>query len=222
MSIGRDSTPHLSIAEVHPARMRSPDTRDDALRSALKDLAPESQADAMHRERRRYAGKLWRNEAVKFIREIAATAELMQKARGDDGELVFRTDARYRLLSALERIGGDPSISELARMLRISKQAARQGVIVAARAGLLELLPDPFDRRSIRIALTPRARHALASAHACEFSWVIALLSGLGTREMRLVAHVHRVIRRRLQRNEREWQQRAERASGCDAPDEIE
>jgi len=188
--------------------------RDDALRAALReagllsdgdsgsDSRSASASDAKNRERRRYLGKVWRQEAVEFVRAIAATAALIEQARDLGGELVLRTDVQFTVLSALERIRGYPSISELARTLRVSKQAARQNVIAAMRAGSVELLRDTYDRRSIQIALTATARRELAAARSRELAWVVRLLNGLDAREMRLVAHVLRIIRRRIQRDQ--------------------
>jgi DNA-binding MarR family transcriptional regulator len=143
-------------------------------------------------------------EAVEFVRGIMDTAALIQAAHDTGGEPVFRTDARYKLLAALDRIGGWPSISELGRALRVSKQAARQQVIAAASVGLLELVPDPSDRRSIQIGLTPSGKSQLAAARPRELSLLTMLLGSLGARDMRLVAHVLRVMRARLLRAERE------------------
>ena len=78
------------------------------------------------------------------------------------------------------------------------EQAAREQVIGAARAGLLELLPDPRDRRSIQIGLTASGRRELAVVRARQSNLVATLLTGLEARDMRLVAHVLRVIRERL------------------------
>jgi hypothetical protein len=59
-------------------------------------------------------------------------------------------------------------------------------------------------RRGVQILLTPRGRRGLAAEVSREAAAVIRLLNGLDTREMRRVANVLRVIRRRLQCDEHE------------------
>jgi DNA-binding MarR family transcriptional regulator len=185
-------------------------TRKEILRAALREAAagfdvlgaPTSGGADRDRERRRWLAKLQRAEAVEFVRGILDTAAALQRARTAGGEAVFRTDVRYTMLVALEQIRGWPSISELGRALRISKQAAREQVIAAAHAGLLELVPDPGDRRSIQIGLTPAGKAELAVGRGREFTRIATLLRGLGAPDMRLVAHVLRVMRERLLRSE--------------------
>ena len=51
--------------------------------------------------------------------------------------------------------------SELAARLRVSKQAVNYSLGELERLGYLERRPDPDDRRSKRIALTPRGTSAI-------------------------------------------------------------
>ena len=192
------------------------ETLKDALREALLGVTPSfdmkhSAANrgsaARERDRRRRLARDSRSEDAEFVRAIEDTAKLIREARAADGELVYRTDACYRLLAGIESGGGWPSISEIARMLRVSKQTAREQVIATARIGLLELMPEPFDRRSIQIGLTRSGKSELAAAQAREVAAGDLLLRGWGVRERRLVAHVLRVMRARLLRAERERRQ---------------
>jgi DNA-binding MarR family transcriptional regulator len=186
-----------------------PRTREATLRAALRDAvrgSPPSSAVSLSaaasrdREQRRHLADLWRVEAADFVRGIVDTARLIEAACASNGERVFRTDPRYKLLAALERIGGWPSISELARELGVSRQAARQQFVAAARGSLLDLVPDPYDRRAIQIGLSPAGRRELGAARVRELVLVTTLLGGLADRHMRLVAHVLRVLRARLLR----------------------
>jgi DNA-binding MarR family transcriptional regulator len=206
-------------------------TRDqvlkDALREALlgvelpfdvKSSAPVSVIPTRERERRQRLAKSRREEDTEFVRAIEETAKLIRDARAPDGEPVYRTDIRYRVLAGIESGGGWPSMSGLGRVLRMSKQAARQQVIAAARMGLLELLPDPFDRRSMQIGLTPSGKNVLAAARAREHVASDLLIRGLGERGKRLVAHVLRVMRARLLRAEREYSRRQRQAAAPREP----
>ena len=71
-------------------------------------------------------------------------------------------------------------------------------------AGRVELLPNPDDRRILQVFLTPRGRAALAGLRTAEGIWLQMLLAGLADRRIVAVTHVLRVIRQRLQRDERE------------------
>ena len=70
-----------------------------------------------------------------------------------------------------------------------------------AQAQLVDLLPNPDDRRIIQIKLTSAARAQLTAAKAREAQWVAELCLGLEVREIRRLAHIVRVIRQRLMRN---------------------
>ena len=88
-------------------------------------------------------------------------------------------------------------------MLRISRQAVREIAHDAERVGYLELHSNPQDRRILQLRLTPCGSAVLRATQAREAAWVIALLNGLGTREIEATAHVLRVLERRLFRAER-------------------
>ena len=103
----------------------------------------------------------WRIEAQTMIYEISAAAASIVSARDWGGDLVFRNDPGWVLLRAVERTEGSPSISDLGRMLRVSRQAARRLVVKAARAGLIDLVTNPTDHRIIQVGLTAAARAGL-------------------------------------------------------------
>jgi len=64
----------------------------------------------------------------------------------------FITPAMNRLFAHMPR---DPvSISELARRLAVSRQAAHQTAAEACRRGILELVEDPLDRRVRKVQFT--------------------------------------------------------------------
>jgi hypothetical protein len=100
----------------------------------------------------------WGIAATVMVYEIAAAADAIAKARHWDHELVFRRDARWAMLRTIERTDGCPSMSDLARALRISRQAARRLAVKAAQARLVDLLPNPDDRRIIRQRLVRNAK----------------------------------------------------------------
>jgi DNA-binding MarR family transcriptional regulator len=72
------------------------------------------------------------------------------------------------------------------------------------RAGVVDLEPNPHDKRILQLLLTPTGRAQLAAARSAESLWLTTLLNGLGDHELTSAAHVVRVIRPRLERDARE------------------
>jgi DNA-binding MarR family transcriptional regulator len=138
-----------------------------------------------------------------MIHEIVATGERIVAAR-DGGDAPVRTDGVWSLLSAIERSEYWLSISDIARKLCISRQAARVIVHKALRQAEVTALGNRDAGRLLQVRLTERGRATLKSSRAHEAGWVIALLDGLDDRDMHTVTHVLRVIRQRLVRDERE------------------
>ncbi|HEY8520848.1 MAG TPA: MarR family winged helix-turn-helix transcriptional regulator [Gammaproteobacteria bacterium] len=139
-----------------------------------------------------------------LIEEILATAEQIATASHPDGERVFRTDHRWRLLRAIERSHYCFSISDLARVLRIPRQRAHEVVTAAAKARDVKVLPNRDDRRILQVFLTGQGRTMLAASRLRRSTWTSVLLNGLGDRELRATIHILRVIRHRLLRDEKE------------------
>jgi DNA-binding MarR family transcriptional regulator len=159
---------------------------------------------AIAKPSRQYRLQQWRLQAAELVYEIVATGERIAAARGPFGDVVYRTDPQWVLLKTIKGARCCPSFSDLGRMLRVSRQAARELGISAARAGRVELLTNPDDRRIIQAVLTPQARSAIAEADAREAAWLNVLLNGLGPREMTATTNILRVVRHRLLRDERE------------------
>jgi DNA-binding MarR family transcriptional regulator len=146
----------------------------------------------------------WDVAATELIDEIVATAERVAAARAPSGERVFPDDAESRLLRVVARSPYCLAIADVARTLRITRQAAHRLVYGAVATGRVELLPNPDDRRILQVFLTAQGRGDLARVRTAEGVWLQLLLSGLADRQMATVTHVLRVIRQRLERNERE------------------
>jgi DNA-binding MarR family transcriptional regulator len=145
-----------------------------------------------------------RLQEEELIEEIVETAEQIAAARHADGEQVNRTDPRWRLLRAIQRSTYCPSISDLARQLRIPKQRAHELITVAARCGEVEAVPNADDRRILQVFLTDQGRSTLSAARLRRSVWTATVLNGLGRHELRATVHILRVIRHRLLRDDRE------------------
>jgi len=105
------------------------------------------------------------------------------------------------------------AIADVARAVGVRRQAAHRLVYEAVRAGVIELVPHPQDRRLLQVAVTPEGRRELAAARIAEHVWLTTLLSGLGDHELKATIHVVKVIRQRLERDARDLErQKRERA----------
>jgi DNA-binding MarR family transcriptional regulator len=163
-------------------------------------------SDHAHMGSDRARGHLFRDfhvEATAFLHEILMAADRLREARAFDGSPALHLSPRWRLLRTIERCGGAPTFSDLARVLGISRQTARQQALETAEAGLVELFQAPDDRRAWQVALTPAGRRALDEQRMPQFAWLFTLLNGLEPAAMRSSTHVLRVIRLRLDRYER-------------------
>jgi len=157
-------------------------------------------ADRQRRHRLYRVAQLARRE---LIEEIVATAERIAAARDMDDEPIVGDDPVRRLLVTLERSSYCCSISDAARLLRLSRQRVHQIAQDAERAGLVELAANSDDRRIVQVLLTRSGRSELTAARSREIGWQNALLNGLDDRRLAVTVHVLRVIRERLLRNER-------------------
>jgi DNA-binding MarR family transcriptional regulator len=147
-------------------------------------------------------------EATAFLYAIVDTAERLRTARAFAGSPALRFDARSALLRSIERCGGCPTLSDVARLLRVRRQSARPLILAAEKAGEVELFTDPYDRRALQVALTPRGRRTLESQRMPASSWAFTLLNGLERKAMQSTAHVLRVIAQRLARYEKDMKRR--------------
>ena len=161
-------------------------------------------------------GHLFRDfqvEATAFLHEILLVAERLKEARAFDGEPALHLNPRSRLLRTIERCGGAPTFSDIARLLKISRQTAREQALATAEAGLVELFPAPDDRRLWQVAVTPAGRRALEEQRMPPFAWLFTLLDGLEPNAMRSTQHVLHVVRLRLERYEQERRRVAARSA---------
>lgn len=153
---------------------------------------------------RRTLFREWHVDATAFLHEVVRAADCLRQARAFNGRTALHYGARWQLLRAIERCGGAPTFADLGRSLGISRQAARESAIKAAKAGVVELFPAPDDRRALQVALTPAGRRELEAQRLPDFGWLFTLLNGLEPDAMRSTCHVLAVIRQRLERYERD------------------
>ena len=97
-------------------------------------------------------------DATRQILEgLSAVTRLLARASGgpDDGPPMTSTQ-RLALFETV--IGGPLRLSELAERMGITAPTASRAVDGLVDLGLLERLPDPADRRAVRIDVTEQGR----------------------------------------------------------------
>ena len=177
--------------------------RIEALRKALKRSV--LRTDRAEDTRQRGAPLVQRRLAEHdLIDEIASAAERIADSRDWNGEPVYRTDGVWRVLATVANSPYCLAIADLARALRVRKQAAHRLAHEAVRARVIELVPNAQDRRILQALVTPKGRAELVAARTAEEVWLATLLNGLGDHELKATMRVVRVIRQRLERDARE------------------
>lgn len=146
----------------------------------------------------------YHSAATAFLYEILRVADALRGAHTFNGASALSTGRQFELLSAIDRSRGAPTFADLARTLRVSPPAARSLALSAAEAGLVELVACPDDRRSWQVILTPPGRAAVEAMRMPDFAWMFMLLRGLDLAVMRETERVLRVIRLRVERDERQ------------------
>ena len=177
--------------------------RLDALRNAVKRSVMRTDSPKHSRER---GPPLQRRSMAEhdLIDEITSAARRIAEARDWNGEPLYRTDGIWRVLATVANSPYCLAIADLARALKVRKQTAHEIAHEAARAQVIELAPNPNDKRILQLLLTPRGRAELAAARTAENVWLATLLNGLDDQELKATTVVIRVIRQRLEHDARE------------------
>jgi DNA-binding MarR family transcriptional regulator len=177
--------------------------RREALRKAVKSALQHrgTRADGPENGRRRCAPLEQRRLAEHdLVDEITSAAQRIADARDWNADPVYRTDGIWRVLATVARSSHCLAIADLARALRLRRQAAHRLAHQAVRAGVIELVPNPQDKRLLQAFVTPQGRAKLAASRIAEEVWLATLLNGLDDHELKATLRVVRFIRRRLER----------------------
>ncbi|MFP5317042.1 MAG: MarR family winged helix-turn-helix transcriptional regulator [Acidimicrobiia bacterium] len=111
------------------------------------------------------------DDDVQAVRAVARLARLLECSL--DG----LTPAQYRVLAAVD--AGGERATHLAHGLALAKPTVTAAVDGLVERGLLSREPVVGDRRSLRIALTPAGRDALAAADAAACARLAAVLAAV-------------------------------------------
>jgi len=101
------------------------------------------------------------------------------------------TAKQWMMLVAIEALGPEaPTLGQAAGFYGSSHQAAKKLALRLQGQGFLEIVPDPNDRRSLRLHLTPHHYEywgSRAAAHQTRFS---KLFEGVETADLRRTTDV--------------------------------
>ena len=189
--------------------------RREALQKAAKEALEHRRTRADGPESiRRHGARLERPRGAPLVQrrlaehdlvdEITNAAQRIADGRDWNGEPVYRSDGVWRVLATVASSSYCLAIADIARALRLRRQAAHRLAHQAVRAGVIELVPNPQDKRLLQAEVTPNGRAQLAAARIAEQAWLTRLLNGLGDHELKATLRVVRVIRQRLERDARE------------------
>lgn len=90
---------------------------------------------------------------------------------------------QFHILRHIRR--GQGSVSELAEVRNISRPAISQAVNVLVNKGLITRLPNPRDRRHVRLVLTDAGDALLDAIFEDTRQWMMQILSRLNDEELR-------------------------------------
>jgi DNA-binding MarR family transcriptional regulator len=107
------------------------------------------------------------------------------------------TSARWQIF---REIGSDAvTASQIARNMGLNRQAVQQLIDAMAKAGLVEFLPNPSDRRAKLIRMTGPGRRAYTEALIRQVDWSNRIAEGLPARRLSQAETLLRDLVRRLQ-----------------------
>jgi DNA-binding MarR family transcriptional regulator len=155
----------MSKQLARPPQRRSPD-RD---RVAARSATPPADPDTAYR--------------LQF-----AVSLLARRLRREIGTGL--TPSQLSVLSTVHR-SGPLTLGELADCEQVAPPTITRVVSKLERAGYLQRLPDPEDRRVARVQLTEDARRLVVAARQAKADWVLARLGQLTpAQQRRLLAAV--------------------------------
>ncbi|TDV46394.1 MarR family winged helix-turn-helix transcriptional regulator [Actinophytocola oryzae] len=100
------------------------------------------------------------------------------------------TSARWQVLGVVDH--GPTTVAQVARTMGLTRQSVRQTADALVRDGLVELVPNPADRRARLLKLTPEGRKALRYVEEQQSTWANAIAAHLPHTELRTCVGVLR------------------------------
>ena len=125
-------------------------------------------------------------EAISALRVAARTVHLLQDRWADKHDL---SEGRLAVLFRLHRCGDMP-LGELAEGLDSTPRNVTGLVDHLERQGLVERVPDPEDRRSVRARLTPAGRERIQGIWKEGLTRQFAIAGGMTKEDLAQLRHL--------------------------------
>lgn len=108
---------------------------------------------------------------TEVILEVFRFSGLIEQEGMRLSQPVGQSTARWRVLGAVMRAGGQESVADLARRLGLTRQAVQRTVRALKRDGLVEYGTNPKHQRSPWIRLTTKGDRVLRSLGRAQIKW---------------------------------------------------
>ncbi|MCS4509829.1 MarR family transcriptional regulator [Xylophilus ampelinus] len=116
-----------------------------------------------------------------WLRLLACSTQIEQQIRQHLRARFATTLPRFDYLAQLERHPDGLRMNALSRYLMVTGGNITGLTDQLEKEGLVTRVDDPEDRRSWRVALTPKGRTEFAAMAAEHETWLTAMFRGLGT-----------------------------------------
>ena len=137
-------------------------------------------------------------KALSMLEEIQRTAAHITALRDAQMREAGLDQERWAVLLAISRSDYCLSISDLARVLNRSRQAAQRMTRQLARTGWIEHLPNVDDRRLLQLFLTPQGKSMIAQIRHRFDASVLAFSAHVNARTLRSTEELLRGLRARM------------------------
>jgi DNA-binding MarR family transcriptional regulator len=119
-----------------------------------------------------------------WLRLLTCSNLIEGEVRARLREAFATTLPRFDLLAQLDRAADGLTMGELSSRLMVSNGNVTGLTDALVREGLVSRLPDPGDRRSLRIRLTPEGKRAFDAMTPTHEQWIDQMMGGLSRAEM--------------------------------------
>ncbi len=135
-----------------------------------------------------------------WLRLLTCSNLIEREVRARLRESFGTTLPRFDLLAQLDRAPDGLTMGELSSRLMVSNGNVTGLTDALEREGLVSRAPEPDDRRSLRIRLTPSGKRAFDAITPIHEEWIDMMMNGLTRREManllELLGKLKRSVRR--------------------------
>src|SRR5438067_2573653 len=136
----------------------------------------------------------------RLAQEIHSATACLSASRAAICKQVGLNVAQWRALAAIDRSTFVLSISDLARLLRRSRQSMHPLACGLERAGWVRFLPNPDDRRLLHMQITARGKSIVSAAEGSFNTWLLTMASDLSDHDLGKLADTMRAIHERIAR----------------------